>query len=144
MGSDAELDSFGRMQAGLEQLQFTINAMPPDKNGQLLATDYLTGLRTHIDATLKNKFPESFLKANPVTYYLTVPAVRHIDKLTLSERSNANMYKTSRYGRIQPKRVLSWPPKQLVWGGGRKYSSCRSPRQRQPMSSRLLRRQRTV
>ena len=52
-------------------------AAPPGcgSTSEKLVTDYLTALRKHAGLVLSHKIPESALKAIPIEYILTVPAV---------------------------------------------------------------------
>lgn len=53
------------------------HALPPSYSvsAEKLCTDYLTSIRTHTEAVLQHKLPQSILKSTPIEYIITVPAV---------------------------------------------------------------------
>lgn len=60
-------------------LSRTVNLIPKGpkaKNPVDVVADYLTCLRKHTIHTLQKAYGEAFMKATPIEYTLTVPAVR--------------------------------------------------------------------
>ncbi|KAL8977276.1 MAG: hypothetical protein Q9205_006885 [Flavoplaca limonia] len=73
-----ELDpDYSRTNSALAQDFPDDRAAPPcyDRNPEILVQDYLTALREHFEAVLKNTLPASVATTIPVEYIITVPAV---------------------------------------------------------------------
>ncbi|KAL8865022.1 MAG: hypothetical protein Q9198_009511, partial [Flavoplaca austrocitrina] len=73
-----ELDpDYSRINSALAQDFPDDRAAPPcyDRNPEILVQDYLTALREHFEAVLKNTLPATVATTIPVEYIITVPAV---------------------------------------------------------------------
>ena len=73
-----ELDESKRYkQTHLSQNLTDPRGLPPgyEKSAEQLISDYLTGLRKHIELILRKKIPETALVSTPIEYLVAVPAV---------------------------------------------------------------------